>query len=99
MATVVTRDGFARAQRRAHRIGGLRPQRLFQEPERDSALLHVLPRCAPGDPRERTGCWPAPETTENINKSKVGNLGLSDAEEDAIVSFMQTLSDGFGATP
>jgi cytochrome c peroxidase len=59
----------------------------------------VLPRCAPGDPRERTGCWPAPETTENINKSKVGNLGLSDTEEDAIVSFMQTLSDGFGATP
>ena len=59
----------------------------------------VLPRCAPGDPREGTGCWPAPETTENINKSKVGNLGLSDTEEDAIVSFMQTLSDGFGATP
>ena len=59
----------------------------------------VLPRCAPGDPREGTGCWPAPETTENMNASKVGHLGLSDTEEDAIVSFMQTLSDGFGATP
>jgi len=30
-----------------------------------------------------------------MNKNHVGNLGLTDAEEDAIVSFMQTLSDGF----
>jgi hypothetical protein len=29
-----------------------------------------------------------------MNTSRVGRLGLSDAEEDAIVSFMQTLSDG-----
>jgi cytochrome c peroxidase len=55
----------------------------------------VLPRCAPNDSREGTGCWPAPETTENMNKSKVGNLDLSDAEEDALVAFMQTLTDGF----
>ena len=55
----------------------------------------VLPRCAPHDPRERTGCWPAPETTANMNKSKVGNLGLSNEEEDALVSFLQTLTDGF----
>jgi cytochrome c peroxidase len=55
----------------------------------------VLPRCAPNDPREGTGCWPEPETTENINKSKVGNLGLSSEEEDALVAFMQTLTDGF----
>ena len=55
----------------------------------------VLPRCAPDDPRESTGCWPAPEETANMNKTRVGHLGLSDAEEDAIVSFMQTLTDGF----
>jgi cytochrome c peroxidase len=55
----------------------------------------VLPRCAEHDPREGTGCWPVPETTENMNKSKVGNLGLSDQEEDALVAFMQTLTDGF----
>ena len=54
----------------------------------------MLPRCALNDPRERTGCWPAPETTQNINTNKVGNLGLSDAEEDAIVAFLRTLSDG-----
>ena len=58
----------------------------------------VLPRCGVDDPRERTLCWPAPETTENMNKSKVGNLGLSGAEEDALVTFMQTLTDGFSPT-
>jgi hypothetical protein len=30
-----------------------------------------------------------------MNTSHVGRLGLTDAEEDAIVSFMQTLSDGY----
>jgi cytochrome c peroxidase len=55
----------------------------------------VLRRCAPRDPRERMGCWPASETTENMNKSKVGNLGLSNEEEDALVAFLQTLTDGF----
>jgi hypothetical protein len=30
-----------------------------------------------------------------MNTSRVGRLGLTDAEEDAIVSFMQTLTDGF----
>ncbi len=58
----------------------------------------VLPRCAAHDPREGTGCWPAPETTENMNKDKVGNLGLSDSEEDAIVAFLQTLTDGYTPT-
>jgi cytochrome c peroxidase len=56
----------------------------------------VLPRCQqPHDSGEGTTCWPAPESTANMNTSKVGNLGLSDAEEDALVSFMQTLSDGY----
>jgi cytochrome c peroxidase len=36
-----------------------------------------------------------PESTANMNTTKVGRLGLSDAEENAIVSFMQTLTDGF----
>jgi cytochrome c peroxidase len=65
------------------------------------AIMHfyntrdVLARCQPGDPGEGTACWPAPESTANMNTSKVGRLGLSHAEEDAIVSFMQTLTDGF----
>jgi cytochrome c peroxidase len=30
-----------------------------------------------------------------MNRSKVGNLGLSNEEEDALVAFLQTLTDGF----
>jgi cytochrome c peroxidase len=55
----------------------------------------VLPRCHANDPGEGTTCWPAPESIANMNKTRVGHLGLSDAEEDAIVSFMRTLSDGY----
>jgi cytochrome c peroxidase len=58
----------------------------------------VLPRCQPHDSGEGTTCWPAPETTDNMNTTKMGQLGLTDAEEDAIVSFMQTLTDGFTPT-
>jgi cytochrome c peroxidase len=54
----------------------------------------TLPRCQPNDSGEGTTCWPAPESTDNMNTSRVGHLGLSDAEEDALVSFMQTLTDG-----
>src|SRR5215471_1119164 len=55
----------------------------------------VLPRCQANDPGKGTTCWPAPESTANMNTKRVGRLGLSDAEEDALVSFMQTLTDGF----
>jgi hypothetical protein len=41
------------------------------------------------------GMWPPPEVPENVNTDELGNLGLTSAEEDAIVAFMQTLSDGY----
>jgi len=39
--------------------------------------------------------WPAPEVAENVNADELGDLGLTDAEEDAIVAFLATLSDGY----
>jgi len=39
--------------------------------------------------------WPAPEVAANVNIDELGDLGLTDAEEDAIVAFMETLSDGY----
>lgn len=39
--------------------------------------------------------WPPPEVPANVNTEELGNLGLTDAEEDAIVAFMATLSDGY----
>lgn len=37
--------------------------------------------------------WPAPEVKENINKKELGDLGLTEEEEIAIVEFLKTLSD------
>jgi cytochrome c peroxidase len=54
----------------------------------------VLPFCAPGDPNEGIACWPPPEHPENVNREELGDLGLSDDEEDAIVEFLKALSDG-----
>jgi cytochrome c peroxidase len=43
---------------------------------------------------ERVTCWPQPEVRNNIDMT-TGALGLTDAEENQIVAFMQTLTDGF----
>jgi cytochrome c peroxidase len=37
--------------------------------------------------------WPAPEVAANLNTTEMGDLGLTAADEDAIVEFMKTLSD------
>jgi cytochrome c peroxidase len=54
----------------------------------------VLPRCDVGDSREKVTCWPAPEDPTNLNKRQLGDLKLTDQEEDALVAFLNTLTDG-----
>jgi len=39
-------------------------------------------------------CWPKPEVPQNLDCT-TGNLGLTDQEENQIVAFLQTLTDGF----
>ena len=56
----------------------------------------VKPTC-PGpytaDEAMAADCWPAPEVAVNVNSDELGDLGLTAAEEAAIVAFMKTLSD------
>jgi cytochrome c peroxidase len=40
-------------------------------------------------------CWPEPQIRANVNKTELGDLRLTGEEEDAIVIFMQALSDGY----
>jgi len=47
------------------------------------------------NPKEGQNCWPAPEVTVNVNSVELGNLGLKQLEEDALVEFLKTLSDGY----
>ncbi len=42
-----------------------------------------------------TGNFPLPEVKTNLNTEELGNLGLTDEEENAVVVFLKTLSDHF----
>jgi cytochrome c peroxidase len=48
----------------------------------------------PSGTTEKVNCWPMPEVTNNEDMT-VGSLGLTDQEENQIVAFMRTLTDGF----
>jgi len=39
--------------------------------------------------------WPPPEVPENVNTEELGDLELSLEEEQALVAFMKTLTDGY----
>ena len=49
--------------------------------------------CPPGTV-ERVTCWPQPEVPNNLDMT-TGALGLTDTEENQIVAFLQTLTDGY----
>ena len=56
----------------------------------------MLDRCEKlSDPKPGENCWPEPEVPSNLNREELGNLGLTGKEEEAIVAFMETLSDGY----
>jgi cytochrome c peroxidase len=38
-------------------------------------------------------CWPAPEYAASMDTKNMGNLGLSDAQVDAIVAYMEAMTD------
>jgi cytochrome c peroxidase len=59
----------------------------------------ALPRCAQGTVGEKVTCWPQPEYPATMNTRQIGNLGLTSSEEDDIVAFLQTLTDGFVTSP
>jgi cytochrome c peroxidase len=57
----------------------------------------VLPKCTPGAPGENVTCWPVSEDSVNLNKKQLGNLKLTNQEEDDLVAFLRTLTDGYTA--
>jgi cytochrome c peroxidase len=61
---------------------------------RDVFPFNVTSGHCPAGKTEKVDCWPMPEVPNNIDMT-VGKLGLTDHEEDLIVTFLQTLSDGF----
>lgn len=48
------------------------------------------------DPGFAVTCWPAAEVSQNVNFDELGDLKLTAAQEADIITFMKTLSDGWG---
>jgi cytochrome c peroxidase len=61
---------------------------------RDVFRMQVESGHCPAGTVEKVNCWPAAEVPQNQDMT-VGNLGLTNTEENQIVAFMQTLTDGF----
>jgi len=61
---------------------------------RDVYPQHVLSGHCPAGTVEKVTCWPMPEDPNNENMT-IGKLGLTNTEEDHLVAFLQTLTDGF----
>jgi cytochrome c peroxidase len=61
---------------------------------RDVFRMAVESNQCPAGTIEKVTCWPAAEVPQNQDMT-VGNLHLTDVEENQIVKFMQTLTDGF----
>ena len=61
---------------------------------RDVYSFNVTSGHCPEGKTEKVDCWPKPEVPNNIDMT-LGNLGLTDQEENQIVTFLQTLTDGF----
>ena len=54
----------------------------------------TLPHCTAGSPGEGITCWPVPEVPRNLNTTCC-DLGLTDRQEDDLVAFLRTLTDGY----
>jgi cytochrome c peroxidase len=61
---------------------------------RDVFRMSVESGNCPAGTIEKVNCWPSAEVPQNQDMT-VGNLGLTDEEENQIVIFLQTLNDGF----
>src|SRR5260370_10670844 len=61
---------------------------------RDVFPFPVTSGHCPSGKTEKVDCWPQPEVPATIDMT-VGKLNLTDHEEDLIVTFLQTLTDGF----
>ena len=56
----------------------------------------AVPHCPAGSPGEGVTCWPVPEVPRNLNTTCC-DLGLTDQQEDYLVAFLRTLTDGYFA--
>jgi cytochrome c peroxidase len=61
---------------------------------RDVYPFAVTSGHCPAGTIEKVNCWPQPEVNNNKDMT-IGKLFLTDTEEDQLVAFLETLTDGF----
>src|SRR5437667_3469652 len=74
-------------------INSLKPIRHLYNPHAMYPFDVTSGHC-PAGTTEKVDCWPMPEVKNNIDMT-TGKLGLTDEEENQIVAFLRTLTDGF----
>jgi hypothetical protein len=67
---------------------------FYNTRDKPGFAFNVTSRHCPPGTIEKVNCWPRPEVPNNIDMT-TGNLGLTDEEENQVVAFLQTLTDGF----
>jgi cytochrome c peroxidase len=67
---------------------------FYNTRDRKDYVYNVTSGHCPAGTVEKVNCWPMPEVKYTVDMT-TGNLGLSDREEDQVVAFLLTLTDGF----
>ncbi|HTE90384.1 MAG TPA: cytochrome c peroxidase [Terriglobales bacterium] len=67
---------------------------FYNTRDKQGFAFNVTSGHCPDGTIEKVNCWPMPEVPNNIDMT-TGDLGLTDQEENAVVAFLQTLTDGF----
>lgn len=67
---------------------------FYNTRDKKEFVYNVTSGHCPAGTIEKVNCWPMPEVKNNIDMT-TGDLGLTDREEDQIVAFLETLTDGF----
>jgi cytochrome c peroxidase len=92
-AAMVPYPGFVKAYMHNGYLTSLKQVVHFYN-TRDVYPYPVLSGSCPSGTVEKVTCWPMPEDSNNLNTT-IGKLGLTPAEEDDIVAFLNTLVDGY----
>jgi cytochrome c peroxidase len=92
----VMKDGAAQANRGRFKVSTLRNVALTA-PYMHNGVFQTLKEVVAFYNRRdvEPATFGPPEVPETVNRLELGNLGLSEAEEDALVAFLGTLTDGY----
>jgi cytochrome c peroxidase len=67
---------------------------FYNTRDKPGYMYNVTSGHCPAGTTEKVDCWPMPEVSNNEDMT-IGDLMLTDQEENQIVAFLQTLTDGY----